>query len=171
MTELKIDKSWTLFLDRDGVINKKLENNYVRNIDEFVFLPKALSTIVECSKLFGKIIIVTNQQGIGKGIMSENDLLKVHQHLTKQVLSRGGKIDAIYFAPELAQNNSALRKPNIGMALKAKKDFPEIDFKKSIMIGDSLSDIEFANNARMHSFLIGQKQSCKSLYHWFNSLP
>ena len=64
----------TLFLDRDGVINKKLEGRYVRNLSEFEFLPGVLNTISQLSNIFNRIIIVTNQQGIAKGIMSENDL-------------------------------------------------------------------------------------------------
>ena len=164
-----INKSWTLFLDRDGVINKKIENDYVKNIGEFEFLPNALHAIVECSKVFGKIIVVTNQQGIGKGLMTESDLNSIHQHLLDKVQQAGGKIDAIYHAPMLAQENSEMRKPNIGMATKAKKEFSNIQFKKSIMVGDSVSDIEFGKKAKMHSFLIGKKQKYTSLFQLFQS--
>ena len=79
----KIDKSWTLFLDRDGVINKKLENDYVKTIDEFEFLPQVLEAIKQFSSHFQKIVIVTNQQGISKKLMTENDLEKVHQYFGK----------------------------------------------------------------------------------------
>jgi D-glycero-D-manno-heptose 1,7-bisphosphate phosphatase len=164
-----INKSWTLFLDRDGVIKKKIENDYVKNIGEFEFLPNALHAIVECSKVFGKIIVVTNQQGIGKGLMTESNLNSIHQHLLDKVQQAGGRIDAIYHAPKLAQENSEMRKPNIGMALKAKKQFPEIEFQKSIMVGDSMSDIEFGKKAKMHTFLIGENQIYTSLFQLFQS--
>lgn len=158
----KIDKSWTLFLDRDGVINKKLENDYVKTIDEFEFLPQVLEAIKQFSSHFQKIVIVTNQQGISKKLMTENDLEKVHKYLLAEVNKYGGKIDAIYYAPQLAEENSVMRKPNIGMAMAAKKEFPSIDFKKSIMVGDSISDMEFAKNANMLGIMIGKSESYDS---------
>lgn len=145
----QIDKTWTLFLDRDGVINKKRDNDYVKSIEELEILPNAIEAITNFSKYFGRIIIVTNQQGISKGLMTEDDLAEVHKHLLEKVNENGGKIDAIYHAPQLARAGSTMRKPEIGMALKAKEKFPEIDFKKSIMVGDSLSDMEFGQRANM----------------------
>lgn len=165
-----IDSEWTLFLDRDGVINKKIDNNYVKQISEFEFLANALNAIVFFSKIFGRIIVVTNQQGIGKGLMTDQDLHLVHQYLSDSVSKAGGKIDAIYYAPQLAKENSILRKPNIGMGSKAKEDFAEIDFNKSIMVGDSLSDIEFGKRLQMKTVFISQKKlegsvCLPSLYH------
>ena len=154
----KIDTSWTLFLDRDGVINKKLDGDYVKTIDEFEFLPYALEAIKLFSSQFHRVVIVTNQQGISKRLMTEDDLHTVHQHLFQEVQNFGGKIDAIYHAPQLAEENSIMRKPNIGMALQAKEEFKSIDFKKSIMVGDSISDMEFAKNANMFAVLIGQSE-------------
>ena len=154
----KIDRSWTLFLDRDGVINKKLDGDYVKTIYEFEFLPYALEAIKQFSSHFHRIIIVTNQQGISKCLMTEDDLHKVHQHLLQEVKNHGGRIDAIYHAPQLAEENSIMRKPNIGMAIQAKEEFSSIDFKKSIMVGDSISDMKFAKNASMFAVLIGQSE-------------
>ena len=154
----KIDTSWTLFLDRDGVINKKLEGDYVKSIDEFEFLPSTLEAIKLFSSRFHRVVVVTNQQGISKRLMTEDDLHKVHQHLLQEIQNFGGRIDAIYHAPQLAEENSNMRKPNIGMALQAKEEFPSIDFKKSIMVGDSTSDMEFAQNANMFAVLIGQSE-------------
>lgn len=149
-----IDKSWTLFLDRDGVINKKIDNDYVRNVNQFEWLPGAIEAIVSLSKKFGRIIIVTNQQGIGKKWMTENDLESIHQYLKTEIEKAGGHIDAIYFAPQLKGENSPMRKPETGMALQAKKDFPEIDFKKSIMVGDSLHDMDFGKRMGMKTVFI-----------------
>jgi len=154
----KIDTSWTLFLDRDGVINKKLDGDYVKTIDEFEFLPYALEAIKLFSSHFHRVVIVTNQQAISKRLMTEDDLHTVHQHLLQEVQNFGGKIDAIYHAPQLAEENSIMRKPNIGMALQAKEEFKSIDFKKSIMVGDSISDMEFAKKANMFAVLIGQSE-------------
>lgn len=154
LNALKIDKSWSLFLDRDGVINHKLDNDYVKNISEFKFIEGAIEAIVEASQLFGRIVVVTNQQGIGKGIMTDRDLKVVHDHMLDKIEEKGGRIDKIYYCPELAAKNAACRKPNTGMADTAKHDYPEIDFAKSIMVGDSDSDIEMGKRCGMKTVLI-----------------
>jgi len=171
----QIDKSWTLFLDRDGVINKKRDNDYVKNLTELELLPRATESISSLSNIFGRIIIITNQQGIGKKLMTEDDLAQVHNHIIQQVEKQDGRIDAIYHAPQLASESSNLRKPQIGMALKAQTDFPEINFSKSIMIGDSLSDMEFGKNAGMTTILINadgnnEVYSIPSLFEFSNLL-
>lgn len=149
-----VDRSWSLFLDRDGVVNVKIENAYVRNVDEFAFLSGSAETIAKASALFGRIFIVTNQQGIGKGLMTESNLYDVHDYMCRSVESLGGKIDKCYFAPQLVQEKSEMRKPGTGMALMAKADFPEIDFEKSIMVGDSDTDIEFGKKLGMKTVKI-----------------
>jgi len=150
-----IDASWTLFLDRDGVINQKRDNDYVKTIEEFVFLPGAVQAIDALSHLFGRVVIVTNQQGIGKGLMTDDDLTDIHNHMLSQIEAHNGKIDKVYYCSELAHTNPACRKPNTGMALQAQADFPEIDFSKSVMVGDSDSDMEFGKRLGMHCVRIG----------------
>ncbi len=151
--------TWTLFLDRDGVINKKIENDYVKNWSSFQFKEGVLPSIKFFSKKFQRIIIVTNQQGIGKGLFTENDLIHIHQQMVERIEAAGGRIDHIYFCPDLASKNSSFRKPAIGMALAAKKDFPEINFSKSIMVGDSISDMQFGKAAGMKTvFLSAEKK-------------
>ena len=149
-----IDASWTLFLDRDGVINRRKINDYICNIDEFQFLPGTLEALKGLSRIFSRIIVVTNQQGIGKGLMTETDLQNIHQHMVEQVMKNGGRIDAVFFSPHLASENSTTRKPAIGMALKAKEQFPEIEFEKSIIVGDSLSDMEFGRRAGLKTVFV-----------------
>ena len=144
-----IDNEWTLFLDRDGVINKKLEGRYVTSPSELVLIPDAAEVIAKFSTLFGRIIIVTNQQGIGKELMTHQDLSNVHNSLVDQINYFGGQINQIYYCPDLAYEDSPNRKPNPGMGFQAKNDFPEINFRKSIMVGDSESDIQFGNTLRM----------------------
>lgn len=160
----KINKKWTLFLDRDGVINKKRENDYVKKLDELELIPGSVGSIASLSKYFGKVIVVTNQQGIGKGLMLERDLDVIHSYIKKEVVEKNGRIDAFYHAPQLASENSVMRKPEIGMALKAKKEFSEIDFNKSIMVGDSNSDMQFAHNAGMWPVLIRQSETQNKIY-------
>ena len=159
--ELNVDKTWTLFLDRDGVINKKLPNDYVKSVEEFEFIEGSKEAISSFSGVFGKIVIVTNQQGIGKGIMGTDDLNTVHNFMQTELVKSGGKIDRIYFCPELAESKSNCRKPNTGMAEEARKDFPEIDFKKSIMIGDSLSDMQMGKRVGMFTVFINADESIR----------
>ncbi|MCB9262745.1 MAG: HAD-IIIA family hydrolase [Flavobacteriales bacterium] len=153
-----MDKTWTLFLDRDGVINKRLIDDYVKSVDEFKFLYGAKKAIAAFSQIFGRIIVVTNQQGIGKGLMSVNDLEQIHQKMKNAIEKSGGRIDKIYHCPQLKTVKNNCRKPNNTMGLMAKKDFPEIDFKKSLMIGDSISDLKFAQNLGMQSIFIKTKK-------------
>jgi D-sedoheptulose 7-phosphate isomerase len=155
---MNIYKNWTLFLDRDGVINHKLDNDYVKNPKEFRFLRGVPAAIAQFSQIFGRIIVVTNQQGVGKGLMTEQDLDAIHQKMLRGVQKAGGRIDKIYHAPTLKAHNSELRKPNTGMALQAQRDFPEIDFQKSIMVGDSLSDMEFGHRLGMKTVFLSKNK-------------
>lgn len=152
-------RGWTLFLDRDGVINKRIVGDYIKSIDEFEFLPGVPEAISIFNNVFSHIILVTNQQGIAKGIMSEEDLDNVHNHLHEELVKFGGKIDKIYFCPELAETMSKMRKPEIGMALQAQKDFPAIDLNRCIMIGDTKSDMDFARNAGMKAILLSDENN------------
>ena len=146
----QVDNSWTLFLDRDGVINRRIFGGYVTKTTDFEFLPDVLPSLNIFARRFGRICVVTNQQGIGKGLMSENQVKALHQFMIEQVQQSGGRIDKVYYCPDLATVPNNCRKPNIHMANLAKADFPEINFSKSIMVGDSLSDMEFGRNAGMH---------------------
>lgn len=159
MHSRSIDKSWTLFLDRDGVINKQNVDDYVLTWGQFEFIPGVLEAIKILSSVFGKIIIVTNQQGIGRGLMTEKDLSEIHSNMIAEIEKHGGRIDAVYYAPYAPENNHLDRKPNVGMALKAKKDFPEINFKKSVMAGDSISDMEFGHRLGMINILISEDKT------------
>jgi histidinol-phosphate phosphatase family protein len=143
-----------LFLDRDGTINKRLPGEYVWNYSQFTFLPDVLPALEIFNSFFKYIFIATNQQGIGKEIMTEEMLSVVHDKMMENIHMAGGRIDEIYFCPELAIHDPTCRKPNPGMAFKAQQDFPDIDFRKSIMIGDSLSDIQFGQRLGMQTVWI-----------------
>lgn len=160
MPNLSIDPSWTLFLDRDGVINIRLVDDYVKTWEEFEFMPDAQASIAQLRTIFKYIFVVTNQQGIGKGLMSEADLANIHQNMLAELAVHNPTslpiIDKIYYCPSLKSSNDICRKPNIGMALQAQKEFPEVDFQKSLMIGDSISDMEFGKNAGMLTVFFGE---------------
>lgn len=140
-----IDKTWTIFLDRDGVINHEKENDYIHSWDEFEFYKDAAESFKIFAEKFKQVIVVTNQRGIGKGVTLKNNVEMIHQNMQRQVALLGGRIDKVYFCPDL-ESSSPNRKPNAGMAFMAKQDFPEIDFTKSIMVGNNFSDMEFGKN-------------------------
>jgi len=159
LKNLNINKNWTLFLDRDGVINKKIDNDYVKQWIEFEFIEGVLDALKFLNTLFGNIIVVTNQQGIGKKLYRKEDLELIHKNMLYEIAYHGGKIDKVYFSPYLKSENHPYRKPGIGMALKAKEDISTINFKQSIMIGDSMSDMEFGRNAGMKTIYISEEIS------------
>jgi histidinol-phosphate phosphatase family protein len=154
MNDWKIDKTWTLFLDRDGVINERIFGGYIKTIDEFHFIEGTEKAIASFSKIFSNIFVITNQQGIAKNIMSERNLLDIHDYMTVELEKHQGKLTKCYYAPGLKNEPNSIRKPNIGMGLLAKKEFPEIVFEKSIMIGDTDSDIQFGKNLGMKTVRI-----------------
>ena len=146
-------RSWTLFLDRDGVINFERNNDYVKSWDEFKFYDSSLEALPLLSTIFNKIIVTTNQKGVGRGIMTEAALQLIHQNMISEIEKVGGRIDHIFYCTDL-DNASINRKPQPGMALQAKEKFPTIDFSKSIMVGNRTSDMEFGRNAKMHTVFL-----------------
>jgi D-glycero-D-manno-heptose 1,7-bisphosphate phosphatase len=146
----EINTDWTLFLDRDGVINVERHLDYVKKYEEFVFMPGLPETLKELSTVFAKIFIVTNQRGIGRGLMTDQDLTDIHYRMLKEITAAGGRIDKIYYCSSM-DNSHPDRKPNPGMAFNAKADFPGIDLDKSIMVGNNISDMEFGRNAGMYT--------------------
>jgi histidinol-phosphate phosphatase family protein len=154
---MKIDSTWSLFLDRDGVINERIVGSYVREVSEFHFLPGVQEAIRIFSGHFAHIFVVTNQQGIGKGYMTERNLDEVHRYMRMEIEHTGGRLTAIYHAPQLASANHPDRKPGIGMGLRARNEYPTVDFSKSILVGDSDSDIIFGKNLGMVTVKIGEE--------------
>ena len=149
-----INKEWSLFLDRDGVINERIPDDYVKNCEQFIMLPGVVEAMKIFSELFGHIFVVTNQQGIGKGLMTEDELTVVHNFMTNEIKKNGGRIDRIYHSPYLESAHHPTRKPAPGMALQAKKDFHGVHFQRSIMAGDSISDMLFGKNVGMTTVFI-----------------
>lgn len=148
-----ISKDWSLFLDRDGVINEDKPGSYIFNAAEFVFMEGAPALFQKLTAVFGHILVVTNQRGVGKGLMSVADLEEIHTKMITAIEGAGGKLDAIYYAPSL-DNKDPLRKPNPGMAFKAKKEFPDINLSRSVMVGNKMSDMGFGRNAGMYTVYI-----------------
>ncbi len=149
-----IDQSWTLFLDRDGVINRRIVGGYVSRWEDFQLLEGVQEAMAVFTRKFGHIIVVSNQQGVGKGLLTINQVEKIHEKMIEEVRLGGGRIDRVFFSPYLSEEKHPDRKPGTGMAFKARKDFPGISFDKSIMVGDSLSDMMFGKQLGMIKVLI-----------------
>jgi histidinol-phosphate phosphatase family protein len=168
----EINSSWSLFLDRDGVINRKLDGDYVKKVEEFEFIEGVPAAVARFSSFFQRVMLVTNQQGIGKGIMTHEDLKQVHDFMEEGLREAGGYLDRIYYCPELAAKNAPCRKPNTGMAEQAQRDFPEIRFEHSLMVGDSLSDLEMGKRLGMTTVFISDAAEQPEMADYvFKSLP
>lgn len=148
-----INNEWTLFLDRDGVINVEKNEDYIRSWEEFEFYPESLEALPLLAKKFPRIVIATNQKGVGKGLMTEADLSTIHSNMVHKVELINGRIDHIFYCTDL-DNESPNRKPQAGMAFQAVKQFPQIQLNKSIMVGNRMSDMEFGRNAGMHTVFL-----------------
>jgi len=159
-----ITAGWTVFLDPDGVINYEKEDDYILSWDEFEFYPGVTDAIRLLSKKFNTIIMVSNQRGIGRGLMSEEDLLDIQQKMKTRIEEDGGRIDKIYYCIA-TDSKHFFRKPNPGMALQATKDFPAIDLSKTIMIGNKLSDMQFGRNAGTYTVYLETTHPRQMLPH------
>lgn len=148
-----IDNSWTLFLDRDGVINHEKHKDYIHKWDEFVFYDGVKEAIAIFAQKFKYIFIVTNQKGVGKGMTLVEDLNIIHTNMATEIQAAGGKITRIYYCPDL-EESSPNRKPNPGMGWQAKSEFPDIDLKKAVMVGNTIGDMEFARNLGIYSVFL-----------------
>ncbi|MCF8218850.1 MAG: HAD family hydrolase [Bacteroidales bacterium] len=163
----QVDRVWSLFLDRDGVINQRIWDGYVTNKEDFQFIEGVQEALKIFSDIFQHIVVVTNQQGIGKGLMKTEDLDIVHEKMLKSVEETGGRIDNVYFCPDLKEHQPFCRKPQVGMALQAQKDYPEINLKKSIMVGDTLNDMIFGRRLNMITVLVGKDQQLTGDHYKF----
>ena len=150
LAEIDITGFDTILLDRDGTINRQRQGDYVKNWDEFEFLPGALIAIARFTKMAKHVFIVTNQRGVGRSQMSEEQLIEIHTRMLAEIKTVGGRIDRIYYSTGI-DDFDYYRKPNIGMWEQIQKDFPDVEAEKTLMIGDSDCDMVFAQNCGIRS--------------------
>lgn len=141
----------TLLIDRDGTINVRIPGDYVRTWQQFKFINGILEEFPKWAAKFKRIIVVTNQRGVGRGLMSGEDLAQIHSNMLQAVVEAGGRIDAI-LACTATEDDDPRRKPNPGMYHEAKQLFP--DMERAIMLGDSQTDAAFAQNAGIDCILL-----------------
>lgn len=152
------DRSWGLFLDRDGVINVEKVGSYIVSWEDFVFLPGVLEAMAILGEVFGPIVVVTNQRGVGRGLMSAEALEDIHRRMRAAIEAHGGRLDGIYACTD-ADPLSPCRKPRPGLAYQVLKDFPDLDFRRCVMVGNSDADMEFGRGLGMYTVWISTKQS------------
>ncbi len=144
----------TVFLDRDGVINKKMpEGGYVTSWADFQLLPGVPEAISQLNQAGLRVVVVSNQRGIALGLYSAQDVETIHAHLQNELQRLGAHVDAFYFCPHDKEDCNC-RKPLPGMFESAKQDFAGIRAAESVMIGDSLSDIEFGQRLGMRTIFV-----------------
>ena len=130
-----------VFLDRDGVINQNRDDDYVKSWHEFAFLPGSRKAIQRLLKEDVPIIVISNQAGIGKGLVSDATVQEINRRLVAQTSVAGRKISAAYYCPHRVEDGCECRKPKPGMLLKAAAEW-DLDLTRCYLVGDAMSDIE-----------------------------
>jgi D-glycero-D-manno-heptose 1,7-bisphosphate phosphatase len=147
--------TWTAFLDRDGTITRTApDGSYVHGPEEVKLLPGAAAAIRRLNEAGWRVVVVTNQRGLARGLMSEDDLEQVHARLRELLGESGATLDRIYHCPHEA-GACDCRKPGTGMFERAREDDPHIAFERAVMIGDSQIDVDAGRAAGIRTVAIG----------------
>lgn len=157
-----------VFLDRDGVINKKAPpHEYITKWEEFIFLPYVAEAICYLNGRGYLVIVQSNQRGIARGMLAEDQLKEIHQRMVGELGSLGARVDGVYYCPHGYADNCDCRKPKPGMLLKAAKDLG-LDLSQSFMVGDSEDDIAAGKTAGCRTILVltGEVQDPKQVEDW-----
>ena len=142
-----------LFFDRDGIVNRSPGPGYVQRVEEFHLLPAFVAALRVAQRKGWPAIIITNQRGVGKGLMSPSDLDAIHAHLKAELAREGLSLLDIFCATALDRSDPML-KPQPGMLREAARRHG-IDLAASWMIGDSERDVEAGARAGCHTLLVG----------------
>ncbi len=160
-----------LFLDRDGTINSEVD--FLTSPDDVVLIPSAPRVIREANGMGIRVVVITNQSGIARGLMTEADLTSVHSRLKELLRAEGASVDAIFYCPhhpaegsEAYRKDCDCRKPRPGMLLRAREKF-DLDLGRSFVIGDRCVDMEAGRSAGCTTGLVltgygtGERSVCE----------
>lgn len=144
VAEARSGSKWCLFLDRDGVINRRVVGDYVRTWRDFELLPSVEQALQVLSAWAPHVVVLTNQQGVGKGLMSPADLADIHARFVAACARADIRIDQVLHCPHLESDGCECRKPATGLATRWLQEHPDCAPDLSIMVGDAESDMEMA---------------------------
>lgn len=153
-----------IFLDRDGVIIEN-RSDYVRSWEDVAFIPGALDALAEMARTEYAVIIVTNQAGVGRGLIPAAVAHSINESICDEIVRASGRVDGLYICPHTKDDNCDCRKPKPGMLLQAAREH-DLDLSRSWMIGDALTDLQAgeAAGARPLLVLTGRGEEQKTLH-------
>ena len=161
ITERFLEPKKVIFLDRDGVINKKaLQARYIKNWEDFEFLPGAVESIKQLTEKGYEIYLMTNQPGVARGFLEKQELENIHQKMQQELEKQGGKIKAIYACPHNWDEGCDCRKPKPGMLFQAAFE-NHLDLRKITFVGDDPRDIEAGEAAGCKTILVNSENGIK----------
>ncbi len=140
-----------VFLDRDGTINE--DTGYLSDPKEVRLLPGSAEAVKRLNRASIKVVVVSNQSGVGRGYFTDSDLSAVNKRLKELLKKEGAAVDGLYYCPHHPDDNCGCRKPNTGLTSKAALEHG-IDLARSYVVGDKVSDIELAKNAGAKGILV-----------------
>lgn len=168
LSEIDIEPYNTLLLDRDGTLNVHLVGDYVKQWSEFEFIPGVLEAMPALASHFRHIFVVTNQRGIGRGIYSEADFETVTSQMMQAISDAGGRIDGVYHCSSVDESEPR-RKPQRGMFDEIRRDYPDVEPAKTLMVGDGDVDMEFARNCGIAFCRVDSLKKENGAYKWIKA--
>jgi len=150
-----------ILLDRDGVINERVRDGYVTQWSEFCFVPGIVDILATLSKTSLPIIVVSNQAGVGKGLIKRSDLTELTLRFVDLLKQASARIDAVYYCPHVAEQGCICRKPREGLLRRAAQDW-RIDLRNSVLVGDSVTDAEAAHAVDCKAILLDRTESARN---------
>jgi D-glycero-D-manno-heptose 1,7-bisphosphate phosphatase len=141
-----------IILDRDGVINED-SAEYIKSPQEWIAIPGSLDAIAKLNRADHKVVVATNQSGVGRGLYDEETLARIHEKMQNELSKVSGHIDGIFYCPHKPEDNCSCRKPKPGLFFQIAAQFPT-DFSDAIAIGDTLRDLEAAQAVGCKAFLV-----------------
>ena len=167
LTEAFFKRTPTALLDRDGVLNKRAPKaRYVRSWSEFEWLPGAKEALRLLNKAGYRVIVVSNQAGIGRGLMTETDLRQIHDKMRAEAAEAGGQIDKVYYCPHDWNEGCECRKPKPGLLFQAQREL-NLDLSRTVFVGDDERDGEAADRAGCLFVRVSEE---KPLIEWVQQL-